>query len=248
MEAASKIAVSTTHPCALPPCPAWTLAASSITDACNGSHVGDSRLYPGFLLAEETESVVVSIHYRLGALAWLGTDSLIGSGDVNRAFLDQQLALRWAQRNVAAFGGDPSRLLVFGQSAGGGSTAAQLLLQHKYPEEKLFSAAAMESPDTMDSQGECTFMTKETAISLTRQFAQQVGCGNLSTPSDERLIACLQNVSASSFDSRTPGSHDTFPMIDGMMFDKWPADSFRAGEFADVPIIIGKPRQFNLLQ
>ena len=202
--------------------------------------MGDSRLYPGYQLAEQTESVVVSIHYRLGPLAWLGTESLVASGDVNRAFLDQQLALRWAQNNIAAFGGDPNQLLVFGQSAGGGSTAAQLLLQHKYPEERLFSAAAMESPDTMDSQGECAFMRKETAIALTRQFAQQVGCGNLTSPGDEHLVACLQTVQASSFDARTPGSHDTFPMIDGLMFDEWPADMFRAGKFANVPIIIGK--------
>ena len=193
-------------------------------------HVGDSRLYPAFDLATSTNAVVVSIHYRLGALAWWGMQTLIDSGDVNRGFLDQRLALEWAHRNIESFGGDPSRLLVFGQSAGGGSTAAQLLLQHgKQPQ--LFSAAAMESPDTMDSRGLCSFLSKAEALNRSHAIMQRVGCAAGS--SDQRL-ACMRTISVEKL-----RDWDTFPMVDGIMFPDWPAALFQLGRFERVPVIVG---------
>lgn len=95
----------------------------------------------------------------------------------------------------------------------------------------------MESPDTMDDQGECTFMRKEEALSLTHRFAEEIGCSQSS--GDAQLLACLQAAKASVFDGTTPGSGQTFPMIDGLMFESWPAEIFQKGKFADVPIIIG---------
>ena len=236
----------------------WSSRERAVQGGCY--QVGDSRLYPGYRLAAESNAVVVTIHYRLATLAWLGTEALVESGDVNRAFLDQQLALRWAHANVAAFGGDPSRLLVFGQSAGGGSTAAQLLLAHKNPAERLFSAAAMESPDTMDDSGahatacqadlsswaacshrrrcvsgECTFMPKAENLGLSRDFAHSVGC---ELGDDEQLLKCLHGVNSSAFQQSAPQG-SLFPMVDGLQFERWPADLFAHGLFADVPVIIG---------
>jgi para-nitrobenzyl esterase len=72
---------------------------------------GSMAWYDGRALAERGNIVVVTINYRLGALGFLG--------DRNLGTLDQISALRWVQRNIASFGGDPSNVTIFGESAGG---------------------------------------------------------------------------------------------------------------------------------
>jgi para-nitrobenzyl esterase len=72
--------------------------------------------------------VVVTLNYRLGALGFVGHPDLAAESEQgasgNHGLLDQLAALRWVQRNIAGFGGDPDRVLLFGQSAGAISTAA----------------------------------------------------------------------------------------------------------------------------
>lgn len=75
-------------------------------------------------LAAAGPMVVVTANYRLGMLGYLGLPGLDGSGDFG--LLDQQAALRWVQRNVAAFGGDPAAVTLGGQSAGADSVCAQM--------------------------------------------------------------------------------------------------------------------------
>ncbi|MEN8161810.1 MAG: carboxylesterase family protein, partial [Myxococcota bacterium] len=89
-----------------------------------GNTIGTASFYDGSRLASEQAVVVVTINYRLGALGWLrhaalreGADALDASG--NLGTLDQIQALRWVQNNVAAFGGDPGNVTIFGESAGG---------------------------------------------------------------------------------------------------------------------------------
>ena len=72
--------------------------------------------YDGATLAAEAGVVVVSANYRVGALGFVPV-----AGQANVGLLDQLLALAWVRDNVAAFGGDPSRVTVFGESAGAGS-------------------------------------------------------------------------------------------------------------------------------
>ncbi len=73
--------------------------------------------------------VVVTINYRLGAFGWLALDQILGdefAGSGNLGLLDQVAALRWVRDNVAAFGGDPEQVTVFGESAGAMSTSTLL--------------------------------------------------------------------------------------------------------------------------
>ena len=108
----------------------------------------DQQLYAWQSVLQTGDAVVVVPNYRLGALGWLSSWQLdaLGGGGGNHTgdagFLDQRAALRWAKDNAAAFGGDPNRLLLFGESAG----AASVSMHSISPLSRgLFSRAAMQS-------------------------------------------------------------------------------------------------------
>src|SRR5665213_398190 len=85
---------------------------------------GSLDWYDGSNLAREGDLVFVGVNYRIGALGFLCRD---GIADGNLGIGDQAAALRWVRDHIAAFGGDPARVTLVGQSAGGGAIAALLL-------------------------------------------------------------------------------------------------------------------------
>lgn len=100
---------------------------------------GEAAIYDPDALVREGGVVVVRVSYRLGILGFL---NLADPGCDNLGLQDQIAALRWVQDNIAAFGGDPRRVTVFGQSAGGYSALALM----KCPEtESLFCRAVLQS-------------------------------------------------------------------------------------------------------
>ncbi len=90
-----------------------------------GNTIGTANTYAGNKLAAGEQVVVVTINYRLGFLGWMSHPALRGKGRTaldasgNYANLDMIAALQWVKDNIAAFGGDPDRVTVFGESAGG---------------------------------------------------------------------------------------------------------------------------------
>eukprot|EP00003_Mantamonas_plastica_P005673 TRINITY_DN145_c0_g1_i2.p1 TRINITY_DN145_c0_g1~~TRINITY_DN145_c0_g1_i2.p1 ORF type:complete len:559 (-),score=166.70 TRINITY_DN145_c0_g1_i2:41-1693(-) len=98
-------------------------------------------LYNGEVLANTSGVIVVVINYRLGALGFTcsNTDVL---KTCNNGFLDQQLALKWVNQNIAAFGGNPNAVTIFGESAGGTSVATHMQAPGSWP---YFHRAIMES-------------------------------------------------------------------------------------------------------
>jgi para-nitrobenzyl esterase len=99
---------------------------------------GSMSWYDGAPLTKAGDVVVVTLNYRLGALGFLGGRNL--------GTLDQISALRWVQRNIADFGGDPSRVTIFGESAGG---SAVVSLMAAPGADNLFSAAWAMSPSLL---------------------------------------------------------------------------------------------------
>ena len=95
-----------------------------------GFQDGDAQLYPGYALAAGSGAIVVTAQYRVNVFGflYLGSPAVAphGDGATNAGLEDQREALRWVRRSIGAFGGDPRRVTIFGQSAGGASVATHL--------------------------------------------------------------------------------------------------------------------------
>ena len=130
--------------------------------------------YDGTALVERGNVVVVSINYRLGALGYLG--------DTNCGTLDKVSALRWIQRHVADFGGDPTNVTVFGESAGGAGIVA---LYATPAADGLFHRAWAMSPSILQLR------TAEQAAEYQRTFLDLLGAHSLAAAKSASLDAIL---------------------------------------------------------
>jgi para-nitrobenzyl esterase len=195
-----------------------------------GLVTGGSLIYEPSPLVQRGNVIVVTINYRLGYLGFFAHQAIDGEGHLNGNYglMDQQFALQWVKRNIAAFGGDPNRVTIFGESAGGqsvysnlASPAAAGLFQRAIAE----SGAYGEFQDYFDfivplAQGE----TSGAAI------AASVGC-NVQTAD------CLRAVPASTLALQEPGT--VYPFVDGTVLTQTPSASFASGQFNHVPVISG---------
>ncbi len=161
---------------------------------------GTGDTYDGSALVQNGV-IVVTLNYRLGYLGFLANPALDaespagGSGDYG--LMDQQAALRWVKANAASFGGDPDRITVFGQSAGGQSVLDQLVSPSA---EGLFQRAIIES-------GSYAFTLPSLASNDAKgtAFADAVGCGNDAT--------CLRGLSVSTIiGQESPSSSVASPL------------------------------------
>ena len=126
-------------------------------------------LYDGWYLSNFSNTIVVVPNYRLGALAFFKNSQLSG----NLAIQDQTFVLQWVKTNIAAFGGDPTRVTIFGQSAGGSAVACHMLAPAS---RGLFHAAIMESnPITL------YLKTPSQIDALSAEFARYLGCAQSNT-------------------------------------------------------------------
>ncbi|MDE0887376.1 MAG: carboxylesterase family protein [Myxococcota bacterium] len=125
-------------------------------------------MYDGAYMAAQQDVVVVTLNYRVGALGFLtGIDGLEG----NYGLRDQQLALQWVSENAAAFGGDPSRVTLFGQSAGAMSVGLHALSIPSSRNPSLFQAIIMES-----NPFGLPFKTKSQATADAELLSRELGC------------------------------------------------------------------------
>jgi len=147
---------------------------------------GAAAVYDGTAFARDGV-VLVTLNYRLGVPGWL---SLPGAPD-NRGLLDVIAALRWVRENIAAFGGDPDQVTVFGQSAGGMIVGA--LLAHP--------AAAGLFRRAISQSGGLHGLTREQAGRAAAQMAQMLGVAptadGFAAASDEEFVAAQPQLAAS---------------------------------------------------
>ena len=143
--------------------------------------------YDGGNFASRSDVVVVTLNYRLGALGFLSTGNLTTG---NYGIQDQIMALEWIQKNIVAFGGDPSRVTVFGQSSGGQSIVALL---SSTAAKGLFSGALVQS-----SNFDLPWFPRAVYSKyIAPEIGKAVGCdGNAS---ETTLLKCLRSVPASKY-------------------------------------------------
>jgi para-nitrobenzyl esterase len=184
-----------------------------------------ARNYDPTLLAAEG-TVVVTINYRLGALGFLAHPALAsrpGGPSGNYGLMDQQAALRWVQRNVGEFGGNPHNVTIAGESAGGLSVLFHLVAQGS---RGLFERAIVESGTFALSQ-----QPLARAQASGQAFASALGCTN-------QAARCLRHLSVDSLVSNFP----TFAIpgvVDGKVLTESIGTALAAGRFARVPILNG---------
>ena len=188
---------------------------------------GGTPIYSGAPLATRG-AVVVTINYRMGALGFFAHPSVVEpGGDVNFGLLDQIAALHWVQRNIAAFGGDPANVTIFGQSAGAESVLALFVS----PLAKgLFQKGIAQSPYGIPSH----------TLVKARATAANVATG-LKLNGAKASAAELRAVPAEAFTAvGGPGASLSPSFVVGDRTLPQPIlASFQKGTEAQVPLIIG---------
>ncbi|MDV3124907.1 carboxylesterase family protein [Mycobacterium sp. 21AC1] len=191
---------------------------------------GQLQLYNGSRLAANGNVVVVNVTYRLGVFGGFELGDLGDGFDDNLCLRDQIAALRWVRDNIAAFGGDPQRVTVFGESAGATSVLALLASPAA---AGLFARAIAQSPALP------LIADRETRARQAHRFLQVLGVGAqqakvLPQRQLRRAAGQLQLESA----QRTPTL--AYGLTHGVdLLPLHPIEAARAGAVAPVPLIIG---------
>ena len=190
---------------------------------------GSGQEYDGTSLVHANGVVFVSLNYRLGLLGFLALPALAAQdthgSSGNYGLLDQQAAIAWVRQNITAFGGNPGKITIFGESAGGQSAIDQLVspLLGKISGAIIESGAYARSLPTQAAQ-----QAAGTAI------AASLNCAGTD-------LACLRNVPATTLVNLGDSSAtiSIAPNIDNYVLTQQPFLAFAAGAFPHVPIIDG---------
>uniref|UniRef100_A0A286XCP4 Carboxylesterase type B domain-containing protein n=2 Tax=Cavia porcellus TaxID=10141 RepID=A0A286XCP4_CAVPO len=191
-----------------------------------GLIVGMASVYDGSMLAAYEDVVVVIIQYRLGLLGFFSTGDQHATG--NWGYLDQVAALRWVQQNIAHFGGNPDRVTIFGESAGGISVSSHVLSPMS---RGLFHGAIMESgvavmPGFISSSSEA----------ISTMVANISGCGVVDS---EAMVRCLRGKSEEEILAITKNFMAIPAVVDGNFLPRHPQELLASADFQPVPSIIG---------
>jgi para-nitrobenzyl esterase len=192
-------------------------------------HLGQSEDYDPTPLVKQGV-IVVTINYRLGALGFMAHPALSAESPThasgNYGLMDQQLALKWVQRNIPNFGGSCDNVTIFGQSAGGLSVHSHL----SSPRAKgLFKQAIVQSGGiTLD------LLPLGTAEFLGLDLATRIGC-------PDQSLSCLRALPVDQIlaNQLPPGALGFFPNLDGNLLPRTFRDAFTTGNFNRVPVMEG---------
>jgi para-nitrobenzyl esterase len=195
---------------------------------------GASPMYDGSALARRGDIVVVTINYRLGAFGFVYAEDL---GGTNFGVLDQVAALEWVRDEIAAFGGDPGNVTIFGESAGGKSVETLLATPAA---SGLFHRAIAQSSYR-------PAMDVETAKAAAGRLFEQLGLKSpdpeslRSIPAEELLQAQLRMAEAA------PNAGGLVPVIDGDVLPEPTLQAIAGGSVREVPLLAGSNRDESRL-
>ena len=186
---------------------------------------GESDDFDASRLADVGDVIVVTINYRLGALGFLAHPALTAESpnhaSGNYGILDQQFALKWVQRNIRAFGGDPTNVTIFGQSAGGLS----VLVNMASP-----AAAGMFHRSIVQSGAyELVLPSLTSGEAQGTTFANTVGCSS-------QTIQCLRSIPIQQI---LANPISVSPVVDGFVLPLSLQTAAATGQFNRVPVLNG---------
>jgi carboxylesterase type B len=203
---------------------------------------GSEHAYDGTGLASKG-LVVVTLNYRVGILGFLATPELNKESGHNASgnygILDQIAALKWVQENIAAFGGDPSKVTIGGQSAGGASTGIHILSPLS---RGLFRGAIPQSGwryarDPLLSGLAPAYRTKEKAETQGLTTVEEKGASNIAEMRKLSLDILLEG---NNKNDKVWGNPPFYrPCVDGWVLPYSYEESLRHGIQADLPIMTG---------
>lgn len=197
---------------------------------------GGTQMYFGKNMSERGDAVIVTIQYRLGPLGFLvhpGLEPENANGTAgNYAVLDQILALKWVQNNIVNFGGDPTKVMIFGESAGGINVGNLLTTPLA---AGLFQRACIQSALPVVN----TYSDSKTkGINYVADFT--------TTGNDVQKIAYMRSLPSDSLVKyeTSPLSGGAVqlawqPVIDNLVFSNYPLQTIQSGVYNKVPLIIG---------
>jgi para-nitrobenzyl esterase len=200
---------------------------------------GGIPLYEGDKWAKEQNIILVTVNYRLNVFGALYTG--LGGLQGNFMIQDQIQSLKWVNKNIVNFGGDPTRVTIMGQSAGATSVGVLLVTPSAWP---YFSRAAMIS----DPYGLIPF-SSVMAAELGNLVLAKLGCSRIFEPQWE--VECLRNKTAEEIygamgtdilpapDEVLGDFMQWVPVVDGILIPQQPLDAMSSGQFNKVPIYIG---------
>lgn len=194
---------------------------------------GSSReaLYDGTKLAQRG-AVVVSINYRLGVLGFLAHPGLSAESPEgvsgNYGLLDQIEALRWVQRNIVAFGGDPANVTIAGESAGGLSV---VYLMATPSARGLFAKAIAQSAYTTSAA--------ELKVAANGAPSAEATGAALAAKLGAADVAALRAMDAEKLTNAALLAYFAFPTVDGKIIPRQLVDTFDGGQQAPVPLLAG---------
>jgi para-nitrobenzyl esterase len=196
---------------------------------------GSSALYPLAHMATSGDVVVVSFNYRLGVFGFMSHPAFEAAYDGSYGIEDQRAALRWVQRNISMFGGDPHNVTIAGESAGAAAVCMQIIA----PEETtgLFQKAIVQSAGCVQHM-----RTVAESDTIGAQVATVVGC-----PAGAAALACLRAKSVKDLVEAAAkvsnGDVMTFaPSVGTKAIPLQGAEALQSGRFVRVPIINGGNR------
>ncbi len=197
---------------------------------------GGAPGYDGTGLARHQDVVVVSLNHRLNVLGYFYPGDLPGKpfGDAaNVGQLDLVAALRWVRDNIAAFGGDPARVMIFGQSGGGAKVSTLLAMPGAaglFHRAAIESGAALRAGDREEGTRRAQLLLKDLGISpANARDLQKVPLDRLMAAADKQLAARVARMGFR-------------PVVDGKVLPAHPFDPVAPAVSADVPVIVGYTR------
>jgi len=186
--------------------------------------------------------IAVSLNYRLSAFGFIWSKEVAANGTGNIGLRDQRLALHWIQENIAAFGGDPTKVTLWGESAGG-IAIGRHLIAYGGRDDKLFRAAIMESGGPLERWPYATPYPYEYSEELYTNLTKSTGCYNSSSP-----LECLRylpfeklNAALNITDTWIAGTGlgPWLSVIDGDFLQDYCSSQINDGRFVRVPILYG---------